>query len=69
VCVQQNFKVSISVSVPPAVCVQQSESGKYMGPSESVTLHLMLLMVSCRPPLWSSGQSSWLQNGDVLCFL
>jgi hypothetical protein len=19
-----------------------------------------------RPPLWSSGQSSWLQNGDVL---
>jgi hypothetical protein len=22
-----------------------------------------------RPPLWYSGQSSWLQNGDVLCFL
>jgi hypothetical protein len=22
-----------------------------------------------RPLLWSSGQSSWLQNGDVLCFL
>jgi hypothetical protein len=22
-----------------------------------------------RPPLQSSGQSSWLQNGDVLCFL
>jgi hypothetical protein len=22
-----------------------------------------------KPPLWSSGQSSWLQNGDVLCFL
>jgi hypothetical protein len=22
-----------------------------------------------RPPLWSSGQSSWLLNGDVLCFL
>jgi hypothetical protein len=21
-----------------------------------------------RPPLWSSGQSSWLQNGDVLYF-
>jgi hypothetical protein len=21
------------------------------------------------PPLWSSGKSSWLQNGDVLCFL
>jgi hypothetical protein len=23
----------------------------------------------CRPPLWSSGQSSWLHNGDLLCFL
>jgi hypothetical protein len=22
-----------------------------------------------KPPLWSSGQSSWLHNGDVLCFL
>jgi hypothetical protein len=22
-----------------------------------------------RPFLWSSGQSSWLQNGDILCFL
>jgi hypothetical protein len=21
------------------------------------------------PPLWSSGQSFWIQNGDVLCFL
>jgi hypothetical protein len=28
--------------------------------------------VSCkesRPPPWTSGQSAWLQNGDVLCFL
>jgi hypothetical protein len=24
---------------------------------------------SMRLPLWSSGQSSWLHNGDVLCFL
>jgi hypothetical protein len=22
-----------------------------------------------RPPLWSSGQSCWLQNGDVLCLI
>jgi hypothetical protein len=21
------------------------------------------------PPLWSSGQRSWLQNGDVLCLV
>jgi hypothetical protein len=27
------------------------------------------LLEESRPPLWSSGQSSWLQNGDVLCFL
>jgi hypothetical protein len=30
------------------------------------------LYMSCRrkwPPLWSSGQSPWLRNGDVLCFL
>jgi hypothetical protein len=27
------------------------------------------LYVISRPPLWSSDQSSWLQNGDVLCFL
>jgi hypothetical protein len=31
-------------------------------------------LISCyyswtRPPLWSSGQSSWLHNGDVLWFL
>jgi hypothetical protein len=24
--------------------------------------------LSVRPSLWSSGHSSWLQNGDVLCF-
>jgi hypothetical protein len=22
-----------------------------------------------RPSLWSSGESSWLQNGEVLCFM
>jgi hypothetical protein len=27
------------------------------------------IMGPCGPPLWSSCQSSWLQNGDVLCFL
>jgi hypothetical protein len=26
-------------------------------------------IIIVRPPLWSSGQSSWLHNGDVLCFL
>jgi hypothetical protein len=31
-------------------------------------VYLTMLSV-VRPPLWSSGQSSWLQNGYVLCFL
>jgi hypothetical protein len=30
---------------------------------------VILLMETLWPPLWSSGQSSWLLNGDVLCFL
>jgi hypothetical protein len=28
-----------------------------------------ILFFSVLPSLWSSGWSSWLQNGDVLCFL
>jgi hypothetical protein len=32
-------------------------------------VHLWKVPSSGRPPLWSSGQSSWLQSGDVLCFL
>jgi hypothetical protein len=32
-------------------------------------LNLYMYVEESRPPLWSSGQSSWLQNGDVLCFL
>jgi hypothetical protein len=31
--------------------------------------HFCIETVFYKPPLWSSGQSSWLQNGDVLCFL
>jgi hypothetical protein len=27
---------------------------------------LFVYVEESRPPLWSSGQSSWLQNGDVL---
>jgi hypothetical protein len=31
--------------------------------------YLCVLFIWDRSPLWSSGQSSWLQNRDVLCFL
>jgi hypothetical protein len=34
---------------------------------ELVALGLVIQLVG--PPLWTNGQSSWLQNGDVLCFL
>jgi hypothetical protein len=35
----------------------------------SVVMWLWLWPDLTRPPLWTSGQSSWLHNGDVLCFL
>jgi hypothetical protein len=31
--------------------------------------HFSFVCLKFRPPLWSSGYSPWLQNGDVLCFL
>jgi hypothetical protein len=31
--------------------------------------HLLFHITATGPSLWSSDQSSWLQNGDVLCFL
>jgi hypothetical protein len=36
---------------------------------ENATEGLRVIYVFVGPPLWSSDQSSWLQNGDVLCFL
>jgi hypothetical protein len=35
--------VNISVSVPSPVCVQESESSKYTGSSESMNIDLLLL--------------------------
>jgi hypothetical protein len=32
-------------------------------------LNLYCYVEESRSPLWTSGQRSWLQNGDVLCFL
>jgi hypothetical protein len=39
--------------------------------SHSKAFYIIINMLPPKrgPPLWSSGQSSWLQNGDVLCFL
>jgi hypothetical protein len=36
---------------------------------ECCKVEVYLSMNSYWPSLWSSGQSSWLQNGDVSCFL
>jgi hypothetical protein len=35
----------------------------------TVRYELNVYVEESRPPLWSSGESSWLQIGDVLCFL
>jgi hypothetical protein len=35
----------------------------------SVNEYFRHVMSDLEPPLWPSGQSSWLQNGDVLCFM
>jgi hypothetical protein len=47
------------------------ESGRSVGivRSRTQTMEFVCYVEESRPPLWSSGQSSWLQNGDVLCFL
>jgi hypothetical protein len=37
--------------------------------SYEVRTEFLCYVEGSRPPLWSSGQSSWLHNGDVLCFL
>jgi hypothetical protein len=37
--------------------------------SQPTRAKLIYLLTSFGPPLWSSAQSSWLESGDVLCFL
>jgi hypothetical protein len=37
--------------------------------SYEVRIECICYVEESRPPLWSSGKSSWLLNGDVLCFL
>jgi hypothetical protein len=37
--------------------------------SQTCYIFIYIDVEESRPPLWSSSQSSWLQNGDILCFL
>jgi hypothetical protein len=41
----------------------------YCASCEVRTEFILCYVEESRPPLWSSGQSYWLHNGDVLCFL
>jgi hypothetical protein len=66
-----NDKLFLSLPVtrfPCYACSQYYISRHYY--SHSWLVSLLLCPISpLRLPLWSSGQSSWLQNGDVLCYL
>jgi hypothetical protein len=53
---------SYSVTVPHGVFLLP-------GNTSSANISFLLTVSESRPPLWSSSQSSWLHNGDVLCFL
>jgi hypothetical protein len=46
-----------------------TSGGRSVGIVRPRTHHGVSYVEESRPPLWSSGQSSWLHNGDVLCFL
>jgi hypothetical protein len=48
----------ISVAVPSPVCVQESESSKYTGPSESIHLDLPhIKLFSLAPSVFDNGGS------------
>jgi hypothetical protein len=46
-------------AAPPAT--PSNINGCTVNPSDSVSLQLTFVLNCFRPPLWSSGQSSWLQ--------
>jgi hypothetical protein len=55
------------------LCLQWSE---FLATEQDVSCFLLgtnwiyiCYVEESRPPLWSSGQNSWLHNGDVSCFL
>jgi hypothetical protein len=58
------------LATPYGMCLT-CKAKAYRGIQKSSRRYLIYLLVLRWPwqPLWSSGQSSWLQNGDVLCFL
>jgi hypothetical protein len=60
---EENLERTYDISVPTGIPTQKVFGG--------IILKFILIKygVMVRPPLWFSGQSSWLQNGDVLFFL
>jgi hypothetical protein len=52
------------------LCISSNEQLNKSGHVVTLLICICICYVEeNRPPLWSSGQSSWLHNGDVLCFL
>jgi hypothetical protein len=48
--------------------VQGNTKGCQVGQNTPLPLPFRFIVLNARSPLWSSGQSSWLQNGDVVWF-
>jgi hypothetical protein len=62
------FLLGVSASVAYWLRVPGCRTELYCVSCE-VRTEFICYVEESRPPLWSSGESSWLQNGDVLCFL
>jgi hypothetical protein len=57
------------IRIGPTVGCAGAASKLCEGSVEDGKERRIMLTLSAEEPLWSSGQSSWLHNGDVLCFL
>jgi hypothetical protein len=70
---QSEVEYETACNVPDRLCglvvrIPGCRTEMYCASCE-VRTEFMYVIEESRPPLWSSGQSSWLHNGDVLCFL
>jgi hypothetical protein len=63
------FRLSLVKNRPPLWSEFQATGQRCIVFPVRYELNVYILCRRSRPSLWSSGLSSWLQNGDVLCYL